>query len=1121
MKKTLLLLPILILILIGASGKRIASYIYYKYVGNKIEKKALQYQDELRRTKKRIYEISRNLEGVSIPSWGKLEELALRYDFSGFILIKDINGVPIRWYGKVKDFNFQEGFRASFSTEGPFLKLCQDFSFGKVIISSPVPELENSIFIDRVNFFPSQYFFPLPDTLKPPAYSFLYKEEGPPLLRITFEAIPLEDFQLLFFKFYKSVLGIYLIILLLIFRFNLILKLIFLRFFLYLISFDFLPYLKEFSKREIFSLNLPFFESPLQLIITFIILIFIILNLKLKLNFKISLILFPLSALLYLFILKEFISYSNLFLSPFIFRVSLLFFASFFVLFWIKFLEFKNLKILAIFLIPLLFFFNSYYAFLFLIPGSAGVLSFRQKRFSFFLILALWALIPPYIFQRDFLKRYLENSYSYIKINQTTFSILKVQNTFPEILKDYDWEKELPLFDLIEDKKGLIEVLENKFSLKDLPLDYKFELFEGDEILSLSQSRGFPECSGLEREGFVQEGESYYHFSNPLNYRGKKWGRVLLHLYFYPPYMGKREIIPAGIGIYDRNRELQNSNAIFLPEKLEEKNLKQGIWHIYQEGEKYYLFLIPPWEFPFPDLLFGLLVFAGALASFPFPLRYKSISFLVLFPLLSVLFFVIFLGFLFTTDQRLSLIKLQNIYGSSIQKNMLDYVSGFSPTFYYKNGILSGGEVFEERFIYCPSKVMKKLPLKKPEVFEIDGDFYLFFEDRDGNLMAFKQPNLLGIDKPVQWLAEKTWGNIIFFYGIFLFLLTLILNKILEPVKKLSEMAVRAGKGEKFYEVKPVFGEEIEELSKALKNSFLKLQEEEKTLKETLNNLPVGVALFEGERNVLSNHLLPLGDEEILNLEEEGILERGERIFQYKKVKIDERKWIFFLNDITSEIEGEKLSVVSNIARIVAHEIKNPLTPIKLSIQYLKEIFSKKREEFNKEFLKISEEVLDSINDLEEISSEFSDFTRLPSLKKEKVNINKFFYNWLFPFISQEKIKLNLPEEDIIINLDTRLFKRAILNILNNAWQSKDPPPVVHLNLLKKEELIIEIIDEGPGVEEGLLEKIFEPYFTTKSMGTGLGLFISKKIIEEHKGKIKAENCPGGGLKITISLPYH
>jgi len=385
--------------------------------------------------------------------------------------------------------------------------------------------------------------------------------------------------------------------------------------------------------------------------------------------------------------------------------------------------------------------------------------------------------------------------------------------------------------------------------------------------------------------------------------------------------------------------------------------------------------------------------------------------------------------------------------------------------------------------------------------------------------MAFKQPNLLGIEKPIQWLTEKTWGNIIFFYGIFLISLIYILNKILNPIKNLSKVAKEVGSGKDFYEIKPIFGKEIEDLSTALKNSFIKLQEEEKTLKETLNNLPVGVSLFEGKNMVLSNELVPIKIEEILELKDEGIFEKNEKIYQYKKVKINEKKWIFFSNDITAEIEKEKLALISNIARIVAHEIKNPLTPIKLSIEYLKEIFKKKKNEFDLDFPKVSEEILESIKDLESISSEFSDFTRLPALKKEKINLNKILKEWLSPFVLSGKILLNLPEEEIYLNLDLRLFKRAILNIINNAWQSAVPEPIVSINLKKEKNLILEIIDNGPGVPDEILPKIFEPYFTTKTSGTGLGLFISKKIIEEHKGKIFAENTKDKGLKITILFP--
>lgn len=1121
MKKIFVSIPIFFILIIGINSRKLSNYIYYRYLKVKIENTAKIYIESLKNSKKIIYEIADNLKEPSLPTWQKLENVSKKFNFKGFILIEDLNGKPMRWIGDVKDFNFENGFRAVFTTEGPYLLLCQDFSFGKVIISSPVPLVRKNIYLKNIEFFPAKFFFPLPDTLKPPTYSFLFKEEGPPILKITMEAITLNEFQEIFFKFLKTITGIYLILILFFFKINILLKLIFFRIFLFFISFELFPNFEFLLKKEIFhfSFPIPFGKNPLELAITFALLFLIILNLKIKLNFKLKFPLFLISSFFYLFLIKEIVNSSKLLNYPLILKLSIFLLASSLIIFWLKNLEFQKLKYFSLFFLFFFLFFPSIFSIIFLILGTLGVLSIKEKKFVFFFLLAFWALAPAHIFQRENLKKYIENSYSFTKLNQTIFSIIKVKNSFIEILRNWDWNKELPIFDLIEDKKELLKIIEKKLSLKELPLDYKLELYEGEKQAGIIQSKSFPLCILNSVEGFLQESESLYHLFYPIFYKGKEWGKAILHLYFFPPYINKKEALPIGFAVYDKEKFLQNSNAIFLPEKLEERKLKDGIFYIYQEGENYYLYLIPPWEFSFLYLTFGLLILLGAISSISFTFEFKSIYFLILFPLLLVLILIILFGFLFTSEQRNSLINLQTLWGSSIQKNVLSYIKESNSTFYYKDGILVGGEIIEDKFYYCPSKVMSSLPLKKPEIFEIDGEFYLFFEDYSKNLMGFKQPNLTGMEKPVQWLTEKTWGNIMFFYGVFLIVLIYILGKILNPIKSLSKMTKEIEKGKEFYEIKPIFGKEIEDLFSALKSSIVKLQDEEKTLKEVLNNLPVGVALFEGNKEVLSNALIPIQIEEIINLKDEGIFEVNDKIYQYKKLNLNEKRWIFFINDITAEIEKEKLSLVSNIARIVAHEIKNPLTPIKLSIEYLKEIFSKKKDDFFKDFPKISDEILDSLKDLESISSEFSDFTRLPSLKKERVNLKALFLDWLMPFVASNKIILKLTDEEIYQNLDPRLFKRALMNLLNNAWQSAEPSPMVYLTLSKDEIVKIEIIDEGPGAPKEVLEKLFEPYFTTKTSGTGLGLFISKKIIEEHKGKIYAENTKDKGLKITILLP--
>lgn len=1116
MKKILLILPLILMLIIALKGKDISNYFYFKFVKNKIEKKGKAYLENLKSLKKNIYDISENLKEPSIPSWSKLEDISKKYKFNGFILIKDLDGKPLRWYGNIKEFNFEKGFRTVFTIKGPYLVFSYDYQYGNVIISSPVPEIKKYIYLKDANFFPPEYFFPLPDILKPPTYSFFYKEEGPPLLLVNFEAIQIEEFQKIFFNSLKSIIGVYLIFLLFFIKINFFLKLILFRLFFNLISFEIFPIFDSLAKKEIFHFPLPFLNNPLELAITSVFLFLAVLNIKIRINKNISAILFLITSVFYLILIKNILNYTNLVDIPFILKISIFLISSSLVYFWIKNLKFLNLRYFLILFIPLLILFPSKYSLIFLIFGTYGSLSIRQKNFLFFSLIAIWALIPPYIFQRENLKKYIEYSYSFSKLNQTTFSIIKIKSSFLEILKNWDWEEEFPSIDLIENKKELGKIIVDKLSLNELPIDYKLELFERNNKISIIQNKNFPVCSLNEREGLYQEEESIYHLSSKLFYKGKEWGSIILHIYFYPPYLNKKELLPIAFGIYDKEGNLQNSNSLYTPEKLDKEFLKQSMYYLYQEGEKFYLFLIPPWEFSFPYLIFSILILIGSLSSITFPINFKSIYFLILIPLLLILFLIIFLGFLFTSEQRKSLINLQTLWGSSIQKNVLNYTSKENSTFYYEEGILKGGEIIEEKFKYCPSKIMKKTPLKKPEVFEIDGEYYLFSEELNGNLIAFKQTNLQGMEKPIQWLTEKTWGNIIFFYSFFLILLIYLLTKILRPISKLAEMAKEIEKGKDFYDLKPIFGKEIEDLSFALKESFLKLQDEEKTLKETLKNLPVGVALFKGEKMVLSNELINLKIEEILKLKEEGIFEKNERIYQYKKVKVDEEKWIFFLNNITTEIEKEKLSLISNIARIVAHEIKNPLTPIKLSIEYLNEIFKKKKNEFESEFPKISEEVLESLKDLEAISSEFSDFTRLPELKKERVNLNNILKEWLSPFVSVGKIVLNLPEEEIFLNLDIRLFKRAILNIVNNAWQSAEPEPIVYINLKKEEEIILEIVDTGPGVPEEILPKIFDPYFTTKTSGTGLGLFIAKKIIEEHKGKIFAENTKEKGLRIKI-----
>lgn len=1122
MKKYLIVFSIISIFFLFLIKEKISNFIYYKTVSSKIEKIGESYLEILKKKRKIIYEVFKSIDESKPPEWEKFKKISEKSGFDGFILITDFERKPLRWFGDVKEFNFRRGFRSVFSTDGTYLLLAERLSFGNIYISSKMPEIEGSLFLKSLYFSPPEYFFPRPEESKPPVYSLLYKEEGPPIVGITLNAIDLKDFQGLFEKYLKAFLGIYLIILLFFLKVKYFIKIILLRIFLLFISFELFPFFNEFLKEEYFCFPLfsPFTKNPLELFLTSCGIFLIFLKIKKKFSPKLSIFIFIISSLLYLIILRQLIYSANQLHFSILFISSIFLFSSSFIFFWINNLEFKNLKYLIIFLIPLLILPYSYLPFLFLILGTMGILSFNKKNFCFFILLAFWSLLPPYIFQKYNLKNYVLEAFIYEKLNEPTLTIIRINNALNDILMKWDWEEKYPFIYLIEDKRNISKIFEEKLSLNDLPIEYKIEIFENNELISLSQSKYFKPCISFEKEGILSEGGGIYHLRYPLYYGDKIWGNILMHINLQSPFSSRKDVLPAGFGVYGEDQILQNSNSIFLPERLDEKKLKAGLNFIYQEGNKYYLTSIPPWEFSFPYLIFGALMVLSALTSVSFPINIKSIYFLLLFPLVLILIFILIMAFFFTLEQRETLTDYQTIWSDAVQRNLLDFIEGFKGSFYYKEGILQGGEILKEDLYLCPYNIISSLPLEKPKLFEIKGEMYLFFEDKENNLIGIKQQNLPGIENVLRWFTERTWGIITIIYGFCLILIVFFLEKFLVPINKLSKMAKEVERGNSFQDVHPIFGKELEDLSIALKNSFLKLQKEEKTLKDVLNNLPIGVGFFEGNILKISNPLLPLKLEEILNLKEEGIFELKEKIYQYKKLKIDEIRWIYFSNDITTEIEKEKLSLISNMARIVAHEIKNPLTPIKLSIEYLKEISQKKKEEFLKEFPKISDEILESLKDLESISSEFSDFTRLPSLKKEYVNLKSLLLDLLSPFISKGKIIFSLPEDDVFLNLDPRLFKRALINLLNNAFESSEPSPKVYLNLKKEDKIKIEIIDEGPGVSEEVLDKLFEPYFTTKTSGTGLGLFISKKIIEEHRGNIFAENTEDKGLKITIILAY-
>lgn len=216
--------------------------------------------------------------------------------------------------------------------------------------------------------------------------------------------------------------------------------------------------------------------------------------------------------------------------------------------------------------------------------------------------------------------------------------------------------------------------------------------------------------------------------------------------------------------------------------------------------------------------------------------------------------------------------------------------------------------------------------------------------------------------------------------------------------------------------------------------------------------------------------------------------------------------------------QTERESAWREMAKQVAHEIKNPLTPMRLNVQYLEKSLPTDSPQKLKEF---SDSMIAQIDTLSGIAEAFSRFANMPSLRKQKVDAVSLIQRSidLFPNQDISFTKKGGLEE---IDADKEQLIRVLNNLINNAIQSvgSDKSPVIEIVLDENDEnLIIVVSDNGSGIPEEQKNKIFEPQFTTKNNGMGLGLAMVKNIMNSHKGKIYFKSRESGGTSFFIELP--
>ncbi|MDX6745694.1 ATP-binding protein [Polaribacter sp. PL03] len=262
-----------------------------------------------------------------------------------------------------------------------------------------------------------------------------------------------------------------------------------------------------------------------------------------------------------------------------------------------------------------------------------------------------------------------------------------------------------------------------------------------------------------------------------------------------------------------------------------------------------------------------------------------------------------------------------------------------------------------------------------------------------------------------------------------------------------------------------------------------------------------------------------------------------------QQTRLNERNEKIILNKASSEIEvlvdaynnmidqleesaarlakSEREQAWREMAKQVAHEIKNPLTPMRLSVQSFERKFNPKDENIKEKLAEYSQTLIQQIDVMSSIASAFSDFAKMPTQKKEKIEVISVVKLALDIF-NEKSVKYQPKEQELHAFLDKTQLIRIVTNLIKNSLQAteKEENPLINVEVLSEGSKVkIVVSDNGKGISDDVKDLIFEPKFTTKSSGMGLGLAMIKNIIEAYDGHISFTSKEGIGTVFTVVLP--
>jgi len=240
--------------------------------------------------------------------------------------------------------------------------------------------------------------------------------------------------------------------------------------------------------------------------------------------------------------------------------------------------------------------------------------------------------------------------------------------------------------------------------------------------------------------------------------------------------------------------------------------------------------------------------------------------------------------------------------------------------------------------------------------------------------------------------------------------------------------------------------------------------------------------------------------------------------------------YVIVFDDITTLLQAQRDAAWGEVARRLAHEIKNPLTPIQLSAERMRRRFLSSMSPPDAEILdRSTQTIVSQVEAMQQMVNAFSEYARAPEMKITRFSLNQLVAEVADLYRSQDPratIRLDLDEHLEAIEADRGRVRQILNNLVTNALEALDGVAAPKLEIASRletggdaEYAVVTVCDNGPGFQRELLGRVFDPYVTSKPKGTGLGLAIVKKIVEEHGGRIDADNRPEGGARVRVVLP--